>query len=164
MQPVLLLLRLPRELALLFLVLLLPQPLLKVQLVMRLANGSQVRLSTSADGAGGLAWAAASGPVTFDSLYDGETFDGARAAALAGHSEAAGETQGASLSSSTTKVTLISLGEPVSERRSCCGVVATLLFPGSGFLLRLTFGRLLLSLAIQSILLSLEIRCASGLL
>jgi alpha-L-rhamnosidase len=59
-------------------------PLLRVQLVLRLANGSEVRIASSADGSGGAAFSATRGPVLFDSLYDGEDFDGARAAALAG--------------------------------------------------------------------------------
>lgn len=59
-------------------------PLLRVCIVLRLANGTVARLWTAADGSGGAAFAGASGPVVFDSLYDGETFDGGRAAALLG--------------------------------------------------------------------------------
>ena len=59
-------------------------PLLRVNVVLTLANGSVARLWTAADGSGGAAFAGASGPVTFDSLYDGEAYDGRRAAALQG--------------------------------------------------------------------------------
>jgi len=60
-------------------------PLLRVQLVLTLENGTVLRRATS--GGGGAAawqWLAADSPVSFDSLYDGETRDGRRAAALAG--------------------------------------------------------------------------------
>ena len=60
-------------------------PLLRVQLVLTLQNGTVLRQATS--GGGGAAawqWLAADSPTTFDSLYDGETRDGRRAAALAG--------------------------------------------------------------------------------
>ena len=60
-------------------------PLLRVQLVLTLTNGSQVPLVSSlGNGTGGAVFTSALGPITFDSLYDGETVDGSRAAALAG--------------------------------------------------------------------------------
>ena len=55
-------------------------PLLRVQIVVMLLNGTELRLSTMS----GMVWLAARGPVTFDSLYDGETFDGRRAADIVG--------------------------------------------------------------------------------
>ena len=58
--------------------------LLRLQLVIRLVNGSQISIATSADGSGGATFYATQGPIVFDSLYDGETFDGRRAAALCG--------------------------------------------------------------------------------
>jgi alpha-L-rhamnosidase len=59
-------------------------PLLRALLVVRLSNGSSFEVATTADGSGGAVVTTAVGPIVFDSLYDGETYDGRRAAALAG--------------------------------------------------------------------------------
>lgn len=59
-------------------------PLLRVSIVFQLSNGSTLSINSSANGTGGALFYATNGPVLFDSLYDGETFDSRRAAALHG--------------------------------------------------------------------------------
>jgi alpha-L-rhamnosidase len=60
-------------------------PLLRVSIVFQLSNGSTLRISSSANSSGAAVFYATHGPILFDSLYDGETFDGHRAAELAGY-------------------------------------------------------------------------------
>ena len=57
--------------------------LLRAQLVITLSNMTVLNFGTGGGG-GAWPWTAANGPITFDSLYDGESFDGRRAAALRG--------------------------------------------------------------------------------
>ena len=54
-------------------------PLLRAMLVVRLLNGSIFEIVTTSDASDGALFTATHGPVIFDSLYDGETFDGLRA-------------------------------------------------------------------------------------
>jgi alpha-L-rhamnosidase len=59
--------------------------LLRVSIIFQLSNGSTFKINSSANGTIGLVFYSTHGPILFDSLYDGETYDGRRAAALIGY-------------------------------------------------------------------------------